>query len=244
MHIHTKPLPPKNFSTHYQHSEKTNNNNTVKLCVIIKLILCCRKKKKKKHGPNHSGLTKKILLDADFNWMDLGWVQESTLLISSQTMLILLIQRPHTEEQVFRSFSPNGCWSWGEERKKELSILERKRNVATILHRECNNPPSGLNSVVLVAKWTLIKTFNKSKIFPSAFKHYASGSKRILGRYHLLEGTGSYMDFGCIIYNINTTKQDLNNITPYENGPARNHSIFLNWTGIRNNSPQMSELSP
>jgi len=64
---------------------------------------------KKKYGPNHAVLTEKILLNADSKSMDLGWVQESAFLIGSQMMLILLIGRPHTEEQVSRSFSSNGC---------------------------------------------------------------------------------------------------------------------------------------
>lgn len=106
-----------------------------------------------------------------------------------------------------------------------MSVLERKRN--NTAPRICR-----LNTTALAANWTLIKSSNKSKIFPSAFKHYASGSKTTLGRYHLLAGIGSYMDFRYIIYNINTTKQDLNNIITCENGPTLNHSIFLDWTGI------------
>lgn len=112
--------------------------------------------------------------------------------------------------------------------------------MGTILHQESSSFKSG----VLVAKRTLIKTSNKPKIFPSAFNHHGTGSKTTLGRYHLLADTGSCMDFGYIIYYINTTKQGLHNTPPCESGPALNHSIFLNWMGVHSHSLQVSELSP
>lgn len=139
-----------------------------------------------------------------------------------------------------QSLNCNGCSSSGEEitehpRKKR----NHANNVAPRIQQHkfwclCSKMNPNLK----------ISTNQRYFLQLSAFKHYGSGSMTTLGRYHLLADTGSYMDFGYIIYNINTTKQDLSNIPPYENGPAHNHSIFLNWTGIHNHSPQVSELSP
>lgn len=129
---------------------------------------------------------------------------------------------------------------WTFRWKKQLSILESKGNVGTMSHQES----SSLKSGVFVAKRTLIKTFNKPKIFPSALKHYGFGSKTTLGRCHLLADTGSSMDCGYIIYYTNTTKQGLHNTPPCENGPALHRSIFLTWTGVHSLSLPVSELSP